>query len=88
MSRIYTDMSSGTEVVLPERFSEEESIAHYTGICYKLNEEEVVNSGGITCIGKNCICRDKTQCSCLQKLMLSVRTLPNTCSVGSPSNPA
>ncbi len=59
--------SNNEKVNLNTRFSSEEDITHYTSISYKLNEQEVIKSGGITCIGSYCMCRDKKNCDCLKK---------------------
>jgi hypothetical protein len=50
------------------RFSDDQSIAHYTPICYKLTEEEVIQNGGVTCISGYCMCLDKTTCECLENM--------------------
>ena len=49
----------------PSRFSDEESIAHYTVIVYKLNQDL---NDGITCVGHYCMCRGK--CTCRYKLKI------------------
>jgi hypothetical protein len=54
---------------LKKRFSSEESICHYTTITYKLNENEIIKNGGVTCIGSYCRCRDKKNCDCLKKII-------------------
>ncbi len=57
------------KVNLNTRFSSRKYITHYTHICYKLNEKEVIKSGGITCISSYCGCIDKTNCDCLTKII-------------------
>lgn len=59
--------TNNKEVKLNMRFSREEDLTHYTPIVYKLNEKEVIKSGGVTCIGGYCRCIDKN-CDCLSKL--------------------
>lgn len=68
-------MSDKEKVNLNIRFSSEEEINHYTPISYKLNEKEVLKSGGVTCIGSNCRCRDKKNCDCLKKIIQFVNKL-------------
>jgi hypothetical protein len=46
------------------RFSENQSIDHYTPICYKLTEEEVIKHRG----SSYCMCLDKTTCECLENM--------------------
>lgn len=49
------------------RFSDEESLLNYTGICYSLTKEER-KIHKITSIGGYCRCMDKTKCDCLHKI--------------------
>jgi len=64
-------MSDKEKVNLNIRFSSEQEINHYTTISYKLNEKEVIKSGGVICIGSYCRCRDKKNCECVNNLEIN-----------------
>ncbi len=64
-----SDNINNEKVNLDKRFSEEKSISDYTPIVYQLNEQEVIKSGGITCIGRYCSCKDKNNCDCLKNMI-------------------
>ena len=62
------------------RFSEEESIAHYTVISHKFTPKEIIQNGGITSIATYCKCRNKTNCNCKTRIIHSLLTnLHSTC---------
>ena len=51
---------------LTDRFSEEESISHYTPIIYEVTEDK--NGGARSVVGTYCRCKDKITCDCVKKM--------------------
>jgi hypothetical protein len=61
-------IKNNINVNINTRFSNEQSISNYTSVVYELTPEEVIKSGGVTCVGKYCVCLNKSKCNCLLKL--------------------